>query len=181
MGTCRCKQAVWYAFVWGYMWYDKKHVAHCDELIVPLPGCDDHIIFPPLVDSHRGTFFFILLITTLNRCGYIQHVCIDLNSSMTQSHTHIHTYTCRLTYLEMISETQGNVAQSTPLFWHWEAALCSPPPPPPPLRPVSGALNASPDPDQSIGSTTCWSKSSIDLKQLCAVEHYILIRVAWWL
>lgn len=25
------------------------------------------------------------------------------------------------------------------------------------------------------GATTCWSKSSTDLKQLCAVEHYILI------
>lgn len=47
-----------------------------------------------------------------------------------------------------------------------------------PLSPVSGAPNASPDPYQSRGSTACWSKSSIDLKQLCAVDHYILIRVA---
>lgn len=173
MGTCRCKHVVWYAFVWGFMWYDKNHVTRCVELIVPLPGCNDQIIFPPLVDCHKGKFFFIVLITSLKRCAYIQHVLGDLNSSTSQSHT------CRLTYLEMISTTQGNVAQSTSLFWHWEAALCSPLPPP--LCPVSGALNASPDPNQSRGSTTCWSKSSIDLKQLCAVEHYILIRVAWWL
>lgn len=61
-----------------------------------------------------------------------------------------------------------------PVLRHREASPSSCPP-----TPVSGAPNASLDPYQSRGSTACWSKSSIDLKQLCAIDHYILIRVAY--
>ncbi|TNN84699.1 hypothetical protein EYF80_005114 [Liparis tanakae] len=73
---------------------------------------------------------------------------------------------------EMITRTRGNVAQAD------TSALTLTSSSPPPLCPVSGAPNASPDPDRSRGSPTRRSKSSIDLQQFCAAEHYILIRVA---
>lgn len=155
------------------------HVAQSVELIAPIPGLyNDQIIFLPTRGSPQGNIlhFFNLIITSLKWCALIQYgeqQCISHKG--------------RLTYLEMISRTQGNVAQPTPQFWHWKAPLLPPSSKPMSLpKPTTSvscfwAPNASLDPNQSRGSTTCWSKSSIDLKQLCAVEHYILIRVAWWL
>lgn len=155
------------------------------ELIVRLPGLyDDKIIyFFPAGGLPQGNILPFSSSTVWNDV----HICsmsVWIWAAVRLIFTHTHTHAWRLAYLEMISRTLGNVAKPTPRFWHWEAAPCPPHTSlhnPPPLSPVSGASNASPDPYQSTGSTTCWSKSSIDLKQLCAVEHYILIRVAWWL
>lgn len=154
--------------------------------------CDTTYI--DLIFSHMMIWSYILLVedayrATLNRFLQSSHhklemmspYCLHESEMQYISTSHTHTYT----------QLQANIPENG---FRYSGECGSPdtekqpptPPEHPPLQPTtfvscSWAPNASPDPCQSRSSTTCWSKSSIDLKQLCAVEHYILIWVAWWL
>lgn len=164
------------------------------ELIVHLPGLyDDQLIFFPAWGLPQGNILPFSSIYSspvwndvpiCSMCAWISAAEVHLNLTHTHTHADSHTW-------KWFQGLRGMWPSRHPSSDTEKQPLAHPPPSSASTPCPStthhlcvlflGPPNASPDPYQSRGSTTCWSKSSIDLKQLCAVEHYILIRVAWWL